>query len=852
MRGIHGAVTSPDTSRGTNVSAGAADDRVPPLAGELPPHCRRDLATLRKFIHSAVSRGSPAEAASPAEFREVLLTGATGSVGRFFLRDLLRQKSDLVVHCLVRAGDAEQGHARIRAALREAGIWDDSLAPRIRAVAGDISRVRFGLSEDAFDALRRSIDAVYHLAASLNLASSYLAIRKVNTLSIQNMLDLCLGGRFKHLFYTSTMGVFPEYFCGFVREFAHGRIDHQMQPDLASMARMFPIGFLGYPWSKLTTEQSLLFAQSTGMPLAIFRLPQSALSGTGYTPTDHFSVRFFSALLDCGAMPEGVTLARHNEPLDTLSRVCTAISLNPGRRFTIFHCCNPRPVNHDIEPAEVGLDLREVSYETFRRMCQARGTKSPLHGQWALIDHFAKYWIGNPGARDAVPVCDRAIREDCPHPITWPGMMTMYTQADRWVRRRRRQWPYPVAQVRLDGDRLLVQAERHAEREGVPFGEACPEWMRRGLRHLVQALAAPEARLLEDELGMIVSELSRNLRNNAALVAERRRHPEIERAEIRRPVFIVGINRTGTTFLHRLLARDRRFWTLRGYELGEPTLPAEQYATTAWTPADPRRARAADILEATGVRRIFAGIHHVDIDEPEEDFPILRLAFANWVTLVRYHVPEYGRWLAATGSGDAYAWHRRTMQHFTWQRRQREPGCARQWLFKMPGHLMELENVIGAYPDAVFIQTHREPARFMGSWMSMVERIRSLSSEPRPRRDLGVEQLAFMSDMLDRAVRFREAHPELEHRWFDVSYVDLIENPMAIVRGIHERFDWHPEQAAMEAMEDWRLRQAERRRRETRHRYDLKDYDLTPEAVDAAFARYREFVTTRGLRDSRL
>ena len=828
----------------------SADARIPPLAGVLPPHCRQDLAALRTFVHSAISRGSLAEAVSPAEFREVLLTGATGSVGRFLLRDLLMQKTDLVVHCLVRAGDAEKGLARIRAALREAEIWDDSFAPRIRAVPGDVSRARFGLSADEFDALGRNIDAVYHLAASVNLTLSYLAIRKVNTLSIQNMLDLCLSRRFKHMFYVSTMAVFPEYFCGFAHEFSDSRIDHQMQPDLASMTRMFPTGLLGYPWSKLTTEQSLLFAQSAGMPLAIFRLPQTALSSTGYTPADHYSVQFFSALLDCEAMPEGATMARHDEALDTLSRVCTAISLNPGRRFTIYHCCNPRPVNHDIEPANVGLGLREVSYESFKRMCQARGAKSPLHGQWALIDPFAKYWIGTPRTEDAVPICDRAIREDCPHPIIWPGMMTLYARAERWVRRRRQQWPYPLAQHRLDFDHLLAQAERYAEREGVPFEVACPEWMRAGLRQLVQAMAAPETRLLEEKRGALVSELIGILRCNAALAAERQRHPEIEREEIRQPVFIVGINRTGTTFLHRLLARDRRFWTLRGYEFGEATLPVEQYATTAWTPDDPRRERAVDVFQSMDLDRVFAGIHHVDIDEPEEDFPILRMAFANWAVCVRLHVPEYARWLGATGSGNAYALHHRTMQHFTWQRRQREPGCARQWLFKMPGHLRELENVIGTYPDAVFIQTHREPARFMGSWLSMVERVRSLFSEPRPRHDLGIEQLAFMSDTLDRAVRFREAHPELEHRWLDVRYVDLIEDPMAIVRRIHERFDWPLERAAMDAMEDWRLRQAEQRRRETRHRYDLKDYGLDREAVDAAFARYREFVDTRGLWDS--
>ena len=139
-----------------------------------------------------------------------------------------------------------------------------------------------------------------------------------------------------------------------------------------------------------------------------------------------------------------------------------------------------------------------------------------------------------------------------------------------------------------------------------------------------------------------------------------------------------------------------------------------------------------------------------------------------------------------------------------------------------------------------------------GSWNNMVDRIRSRSSEPRPRNVFGAEQLAFMSGMLHKAVRFREAHPELEHRWVDVNYFDLIQSPLAVVRNIHDRFDWTLEQAAVDAMEDWQLRQAEIRRGETRHRYDLQDFGLTPQDVDGAFAPYRDFVTARGIRESRL
>lgn len=829
-----------------------ADKGVAPLAGTLPPHCRQDVDNLRRFVRSVLGDGTPAEPVSPPEFREVLLTGATGFLGRFVLRDLLRHNAGLVVHCVVRADDAEHGLDRVRGALNEAGIWDNAFAPRIRIVVGDVSAVRFGLSEADFEVLCNRIDAVYHLAAEVNLASSYLAMRKANVFTTRNVIELCLRTRFKHLFYASTMGVFPQAFCGYSTEFGGSRIGHQMQPDLASMKRMFPIGWLGYPWSKLVSEQALLFAHAAGMPLAIFRFPRTGTASTGYTNPDDATVRILAAIVDVGMTPSGFTIQGSKEAVDTLGRICTAISMNPRRRSTIFHCCDTRPDYHDIELADFGLYLPEVSYQAFKRACVARGEHSPLHGYWALLDHFAPYWFSDREAIGSVPVCDRAIREDCPDPIRWPSLFTMLKRSNDWIRRHRQTWPYPVPQSRLEFDSLMVQAKRYADNAGVAFEGTFPSWMRRGLQQLVQALNSPDAALLEDRYPDVVFDLCRALRNVAALAGERRRHPEIERETIDRPVFIVGINRTGTTYLHRLMARDPRFWSLRSYEFMEPVLPAGDYATTACTSDDPRRAYFEEVLEASGIRETFAGIHHLDIDEPEEDFPILRLAFAAWTLTVRYHVPDYGRWLADSGSRHAYAYHRRVMQHYTWQRRQREPGPPRQWLFKMPGHLMELGALIEAYPDARFIQTHRDPKRFMGSWNNMVDRIRSRSSEPRPPDVFGAEQLDFMSGMLNKAVRFREAHPELEDRWVDVNYFDLVQNPLAVVRHIHDRFDWTLEQTAVDAMEDWRWRQAERRRSETRHRYDLQDFGLTPEAVDDAFAPYRKFITDRDLRESRL
>ncbi len=814
--------------------------------GRLPPQCQRDVDELRRVVHAALARETPARAMAPTGFGEVLLTGATGFVGRFVLRALLRQNDRLIVHCLIRAKSVEHGFARLRDTLEQAEIREDTPEERIRVVPGDISRERFGLNESTFGELCQRIDAVYHVGANVDLVLSYGDIRKTNVLGLRSVLDLCLSTRLKHLFHFSTMGVFPAYFCDFGGEHHHNHIDDQMPPDVADMKKAFPLGAIGYPWSKLVAEQGVLFAQAAGMPAAIFRLPQMRLSSTGYTRGNDFAARLFAAATQVQKAPHGFSIQRNTEPVDTVSEICAAISLNPDRRFTVYHCCDPEPPYEDLEVADLGYYWQSVPYASFRRSCQALGDKSPLRGQWVLLDHFAPYWFSEDRGRRGLPVSDHAIREDCPHPIRWPALLIRHARSHDWIRRHRDEWPYPFPQGCLDFDSLMGQAERYAERMGVPLDQTCPEWMRAGLRHIVEALKSPEAGLRETRLSHIVYGLTHALRSNAALACERHQHPEIEREQITQPVFIVGINRTGTTFLHRLLSRHSRFWALRRYELTEPVLPGGKHATVAGTAEDPRRAYAQELLGATDVVDTLAGVHRTDVDEPEEDLWILWLTFSTWIYAAAYHVPAYVRWLADTESRNAYAHHRRVMQHFTWQRCKSEPGVQRHWLLKMPFHLMELEVLLETYPDAFFIQTHRDPVEFMGSWNSIVERIRGFSTERRPPHETGGEQLAFMSGMLNDAMRFRASRPALDARWVDVRYGDLVDDPMAVVSKICARFGWPLEPTAVNEMQQWLTLQDKQRRQEPRHEYKLEDYGLTPADVNEAFAPYLDFVAKRG------
>ena len=156
-----------------------------------------------------------------------------------------------------------------------------------------------------------------------------------------------------------------------------------------------------------------------------------------------------------------------------------------------------------------------------------------------------------------------------------------------------------------------------------------------------------------------------------------------------------------------------------------------------------------------------------------------------------------------------------------------DAGSCGQWLLKMPFHLMELEAPDPNLPGCLFIQTTAP----RGSSWARGSAWRRDCGPPQwihgPRHELGAEQLALMVRLMDRAMDFRQAHPELEDRWLDLSYYDLVEDPMAMVEIVYDHLHWDLGPAVAASMDDWLLEQSLQRQSEPPHEYDLADYGLS-------------------------
>lgn len=376
----------------------------------------------------------------------------------------------------------------------------------------------------------------------------------------------------------------------------------------------------------------------------------------------------------------------------------------------------------------------------------------------------------------------------------------------------------------LDEASLLAAAER---RTGLTdFGDASfHEPLRRLLSSIEdEAQLHPLGRLITRT--RIVSTLATRLRLERLCMRE----PSIRRERLTRPIVIVGLPRTGTTFLHRLLASDdTRIRALMSWEALMPVpLDGEREPT--------RRIAAAQRSEAAlkYMAPDFFAVHPIDAVGPEEDILLLDLAFRSTVPEATMHVPSFAAWLEEADQGPAYrmlATALRALQH---QRRPTDESW--RWVLKTPHHLEWLDELPKVLDDPLVVWTHRSPREVVGSFCSMIAHGRGVFTDRVDPLEIGRFWLRKGKRMVERAMDARA-------RWgkdsfVDVRYEDLIADPVAIVRKIQERagLPWTERTSAALAAS---LRR-ETKDRHGKHRYSLGAFGLDAAAVDAAFASYEK------------
>jgi len=323
------------------------------------------------------------------------------------------------------------------------------------------------------------------------------------------------------------------------------------------------------------------------------------------------------------------------------------------------------------------------------------------------------------------------------------------------------------------------------------FGE--PGWSE-GLDRLLSAFDE-EAGLTE--LGRTIAghEIATLLGNRLRIVDWRSRVPATAAREVKAPLVIIGLPRTGTTILHDLLAQDRESHRAPlTWEVARPVPPP-----TGECDADPRIDEVqAETDKGNQLMPELMRFHPVGARLAQECVRITASDFRSMTFPAQYRVPGYSRWLLNEADmAPAYRWHRTFLQHLQTDDR------PQRWLLKAPAHTWHLPALLAEYPDAVVVQLHRDPLRVVASLSGLVTYMRAAVSEGRTPAETAAEFVDPLLDALTRAEQARDDGLLAPRQVIDVRYRDFIGNPLRAIRGIYDRLGTELSATAEQAMRDF-------------------------------------------------
>jgi hypothetical protein len=330
---------------------------------------------------------------------------------------------------------------------------------------------------------------------------------------------------------------------------------------------------------------------------------------------------------------------------------------------------------------------------------------------------------------------------------------------------------------RFDPAALIDQARQWAGSDDFGTDLDENETWRDGLGRLCDGFVA-DARLNDLGVEIAALDLVRALKNRLQIVDWRKSHPEIAEQKIERPIFIVGQPRTGTTILFDLLAQDPSLRPPLTWEVDAP-LPVPRPDTYE---TDPRIAETQASLEMS--EHIIPGFmswHPMGAQVGQECVRITASQFCSMIFSVQYRLPRYYKWLLYEADHrQAYRFHRIFLQHL-------QSGVSGQWLLKSPAHLWTLDTLLETYPDAVIVQTHRDPLKVIASVSALTNHLRRMASDQTSIADCAVQSCEEIVVGLQRGMTLRDSLPP--GQVIDVQFTDFMRDPFATIRSLYGRLD---------------------------------------------------------------
>jgi hypothetical protein len=338
----------------------------------------------------------------------------------------------------------------------------------------------------------------------------------------------------------------------------------------------------------------------------------------------------------------------------------------------------------------------------------------------------------------------------------------------------------------LDAATLIEQAH-----EATGLSDMGGDQWREGAERLVDSLNA-DGRLNEMGVAVAGGDVTSYVSSRLQITEWRTQHPEVEKAEVMPPIVIVGQGRTGTTILFDLLACDPNVRVPLTWEVDLPVPPPQ----TETYLSDPRIEQSQTQYDAVdSVIPGFQAMHPTGARLAQECVRITGGDFRSMIFPTQWRVPTYAQWLLHEADmSSAYAYHHRFLQHL----QSGHPG--QPWVLKSPGHIWALDALLAEYPDALLVQTHRDPLRIIASLSSLIAKLRSLVQDDPTIPEAAAEFSEYLIDGLNRSIDVREDGTVPAGQVVDMTFKDFMADPFVTIGKVYDALGMELTDEALQRM----------------------------------------------------
>lgn len=378
---------------------------------------------------------------------------------------------------------------------------------------------------------------------------------------------------------------------------------------------------------------------------------------------------------------------------------------------------------------------------------------------------------------------------------------------------------------KINTDSIITKAKKKANYNGsLPYAEE-------GLHELVSSINMEGKPNTFGALA-VKALLERSLYGRYKVEQELAKNPQIEKEEIKQPVFIIGMPRTGTTILHALMAEDPAHRSPLAWEC---LLPYPAATPETFRNNDQLKTVTKEFSQLFKLVPDFLRKHYMAADSPQECLGITALNFTSFQPSAQLYLPSYMDWFFHKSDMlENMKFHKRFLQFL-------QSGGVKsdRWLLKTPVHLMRLPELFEVYPDARIIMTHRPPEFVVASTASLMSSVRSLYSDNEDPKRTGREQADLWSLYFTKFLKDRKTLNK-EDQIIDLQFEDFVKDQVGTVKQIYKRFNWSLSEKATYNFDHFLGKNP--KDKNGKHIYSLETFGLEKEEIDYQYQDYLNFL----------